>query len=358
MIKLRLHAVFLIALMMNISWFQVVWADLSDGVVAYYPFNNNANDESGNGNHGTVQGATLAEDRFGNTNSAYYFGGDNDKITASDAAVFQFGTQAFTISVWVKTTQTGIWKRIVTRRAPTGSSGFWYSLAMVNNKARFEIAAKVQMDSISDINDGEWHLVTVTRNLSTHLFSMYIDGQLESTLIDSGSDLSLVNNVPLEIGVWNTEAYEGTTFNGFIDDICIHNHTLSEDEIQSFYTGEKGCKSDLLVELIDFKATPIRNSIRLDWETASETDTAGFYIWRGIPLTGKGCTGDISNYSNVVQLSFDGAKGYLLSSRGAIYSRVDSNVVPKTTYCYLLEDIEFDGGSKFYWEFIDSATVD
>ena len=83
---------FLIALMMNISWFQVVWADLSDGVVAYYPFNNNANDESGNGNHGTVQGATLAEDRFGNTNSAYYFGGDNDKITASDAAVFQFGT--------------------------------------------------------------------------------------------------------------------------------------------------------------------------------------------------------------------------------------------------------------------------
>lgn len=28
--------------------------DLGNGLVAYYPFNGNANDESGNGNHGTV----------------------------------------------------------------------------------------------------------------------------------------------------------------------------------------------------------------------------------------------------------------------------------------------------------------
>ena len=48
-------------------------ADLNDGLVAYYPFNGNADDESGNGNDGIVYGATLTEDRFGNTDSAYYF---------------------------------------------------------------------------------------------------------------------------------------------------------------------------------------------------------------------------------------------------------------------------------------------
>ena len=44
---------------------------LKEGLVAYYPFNGNANDYSGNGHNGTVTGATLTTDRFGNPNSAY-----------------------------------------------------------------------------------------------------------------------------------------------------------------------------------------------------------------------------------------------------------------------------------------------
>ena len=44
---------------------------------AYYPFNGNANDESGNGRNGTVNNnATLTTDRFDNANSAYSFDGD------------------------------------------------------------------------------------------------------------------------------------------------------------------------------------------------------------------------------------------------------------------------------------------
>ncbi len=53
----------------------------SQGLVAYYPFNGNANDQSGNGNNGTVFGAILTLDRFGNSNSAYSFDG-NDYIKA------------------------------------------------------------------------------------------------------------------------------------------------------------------------------------------------------------------------------------------------------------------------------------
>jgi len=49
--------------------------NLQDGLVAFYPFNGNANDESGNLNNGTVNGATLTTDRFGNGNSAYNFNG-------------------------------------------------------------------------------------------------------------------------------------------------------------------------------------------------------------------------------------------------------------------------------------------
>ena len=58
-------------------------AFLTNGLIAYYPFNGNANDASGNGNNGTVYGATLTADRFGNPNSAYYFNGTNNYITAA-----------------------------------------------------------------------------------------------------------------------------------------------------------------------------------------------------------------------------------------------------------------------------------
>jgi hypothetical protein len=62
-------------------------ADLSRGLVAYYPLNGNADDMSGNGNHGTVDGATLTQDRFGNQNSAYSFDGVNDYISIPELSL-------------------------------------------------------------------------------------------------------------------------------------------------------------------------------------------------------------------------------------------------------------------------------
>ena len=53
---------------------------LNKGLVAYYPFNGNAKDESGNGHHGTVNGATLTTDRNGKASKAYSFDGKDDFI--------------------------------------------------------------------------------------------------------------------------------------------------------------------------------------------------------------------------------------------------------------------------------------
>ena len=53
---------------------------LNNGLVAWYPFDGNASDMSGNGNHGTVNGATLSTDRHGHADKAYSFDGMNDYI--------------------------------------------------------------------------------------------------------------------------------------------------------------------------------------------------------------------------------------------------------------------------------------
>src|ERR1019366_3185308 len=74
---------------------------LTNGLVAYYPFNGNANDASGNGNNGTVYGAILTTDRFGNSNSAYSFDGASSYIEVPSNASLLFSNQ-LTISAWIK----------------------------------------------------------------------------------------------------------------------------------------------------------------------------------------------------------------------------------------------------------------
>ncbi|MEM6264536.1 MAG: hypothetical protein AAGI38_18630 [Bacteroidota bacterium] len=74
---------------------------LDTGLVAYYPFNGDALDQSGRNNHGTVLGATLTTDRKGKPNSAYAFDGEDDYIDFGDSADFRFSTD-FSISLWIE----------------------------------------------------------------------------------------------------------------------------------------------------------------------------------------------------------------------------------------------------------------
>ena len=79
------------------TWLPII---PTNGLVAYYPFNGNANDESGNNNNGTVNGATLTSDRHGNANKAYSFDGINDFIKINNSNSLQ-NINEVTISAWV-----------------------------------------------------------------------------------------------------------------------------------------------------------------------------------------------------------------------------------------------------------------
>ena len=74
----------------------------TNGLVGWWPFNGNANDESGNGNNGTVNGAFSTSDRFGNNYSAFNFNGSST-ISLSNT-LFNGSSQvsSFTISVWFR----------------------------------------------------------------------------------------------------------------------------------------------------------------------------------------------------------------------------------------------------------------
>ncbi len=77
-------------------------AGIDDGLVAYYPFNGNARDESGNMNDGSVNEATKAVDRFENDDSAYYFDGVNDYVTVPNNSSQQISSNQITESAWIQ----------------------------------------------------------------------------------------------------------------------------------------------------------------------------------------------------------------------------------------------------------------
>ena len=72
----------------------------TNGLVAYWPFNGNANDESGNGNNGINYGATATSDRNGITNSALSFNGSSNYISIPYSNTIGV-QQEITISFWV-----------------------------------------------------------------------------------------------------------------------------------------------------------------------------------------------------------------------------------------------------------------
>jgi hypothetical protein len=89
---LVIACVFLTASAQAQSW-------LTNGLVAYYPFNGNANDASGSRNNLEIHGTTLQTDRFGNSNACFEFNGSSSDFLASTNPI-TFSN--YTFSCWAK----------------------------------------------------------------------------------------------------------------------------------------------------------------------------------------------------------------------------------------------------------------
>ena len=81
----------------------------ANGLVGWWPFNGNANDESGSGNNGTNNGAILTNDRFGNANKAYTFNGSSSYINCPSGTTTSLNVIGnVSYCFWLKTTQTTV----------------------------------------------------------------------------------------------------------------------------------------------------------------------------------------------------------------------------------------------------------
>ena len=209
----------------------------TNGLVAYYPFNGNANDESGNGHDGIVYSAMLTTDRFLNQDSAYYFNGEDSYIDLG--VVDSFSLSTFTISVWVNAYS---FMYMYTRVLEYGEEsyglgngfGIEFNSDIINDGNKTFYGVFYGQDDFTrvvpscEIDTLRWYHIVFSYNMSDGLSQLYIDNQLEQSMY--------VLNEPATgkfyVGSWTGES---AYFHGLIDDIRVYDKILSEEEISDLY---------------------------------------------------------------------------------------------------------------------------
>ncbi|MFN8251444.1 MAG: LamG-like jellyroll fold domain-containing protein [Ferruginibacter sp.] len=294
--------------------------NLSNGLVAYYPFTGNPNDASGNGHHGVlVNGGTLTNDRFGNPNAAYRLDGIDDYIKVTDNGAFS--NARFSISIWFQTSssllQTLIGKRDF---SAGGTGGAQYQFAI--NYAPFPgyvsnlVGNNSTCNSIpgsSYINTGKllctekWYHAVVTFDGTTH--KLFLDGILMKTDVPPFNGMLTGCNSEIRFGNWWQQDMQA--FNGSVDDIRWYNRALNQAEIDSLFNKYVSNESSIPTEAganfsvcnnapftlnvnapgaIEYAWTPRQflNDSTLQSPTATINTTTKFYVR---VKNANGCTG-------------------------------------------------------------------
>lgn len=217
---------------------------LRNGLIAYYPFNGNANDETGYGNNGVVYGSTLTNDRFGNLQSSYSFNGTN-YISISNKNLIP--SSAFSISCWIKlgTLFTGNYDNtIIGQWSSSGDQKFLLSFReqnsyrgigfyLNNGASQFSYYNTNWIPSIST-----WYHIVAVYSPGNYV-ETYINGHLiySSTTANLPSPLKTYNPVNTLIQIGHSTGLHGDLyFVGDIDDIRIYGKELSINDISYLYT--------------------------------------------------------------------------------------------------------------------------
>ncbi|WP_319591282.1 FG-GAP-like repeat-containing protein [uncultured Draconibacterium sp.] len=220
---------------------------LPSGLVACYPFNENANDECGEGYDGTVYGVSLTSDRFETENAAYYFDGTTgSSIYLGTGLGLINNSEAFTICAWINPEQLNPNESGQSTILSERKEGDNYQFAVMGDKLYFSYWVdenEYMFTSTTTILENSWQFVALTFN--GNQLKLFINGEVDFTEDTSGN----MNNhsSSLYIGAFDGE---NAVFKGKIDDVSIYNRSLSEVEIN-----EKYKENTIMSSLVDMSTS-------------------------------------------------------------------------------------------------------
>ncbi len=222
------------------SMLSICAQDLKQELVAHYPFDGDAKDASGNGNNGSVYGASLVSDRNGKKNAAYHFDGVNDYIAIPASALNKLVN--CTMAFWVKfednSSGTLISKQHNALYSTAISIGYLPSdqKNIKNGRITFFLSNLSSNQAIEGLEKGEYYHLAFSYSSSN--MKIYLNGQKISEKRGSYNIPNDGSPTATTIGAWLGDG-GGKYFNGVMDDIKIYNRVLSDGEIKTLYGGEE-----------------------------------------------------------------------------------------------------------------------
>ena len=258
------------------------FGQLSVGLLAQYDFSGDALDASGNNNHGTVNGATLVNDRSGNPLSAYSFDGTDDYIEVTN---FSTSYTNYSFASWVKINDTTLSSSLVTQTGVITSNNdtitsfglqHFYDGSNSTLRARHRDNTGGYFGAVDNINntDFEWHFCVSTYDGDTLKF--FMDNQLVDFVLTNSSTPKIGQ---LLIGASRIPSTPITHhFSGVLDDIRIYNRELSNCEIEELYTGVNPCNVGI-EELIQGEKELIKIVDLLGREVPFEKNRVLIYVY-------------------------------------------------------------------------------
>lgn len=214
-------------------------ATLNKGLMAYYPFNGNANDQSGNGNNGTVCGAVY--ETYGAGQTALRFNGTAATYVVVPRSASLEPQDAFTVSLWCQGVPgTGQQYGTIIRKADNCGAGYYIRTADSSSSGIPETfrldpsnpcaGGNASVAAFTTSTGASWQHLVATYSSNDGLRT-YVNGVLVSQTPPVGQ---LQHSGDLFIGGATVHDQDGG-FNGLINDVRIYNRALSANEIQALY---------------------------------------------------------------------------------------------------------------------------
>lgn len=276
----------------------------SSGLVGWWPFNGNANDQSGNGNNGTVYGASLTSDKNSVSNTAYSFNGTSSYIQINLInALNTTNVNGLTLSGWTNMTSLSSQPQSIIFMVDNLNNGFntgydYTSTKLYGQAGNAGVGAPVFISSLNTVSSNNWYNLVMTCDFSTNTSKLYINGVLQSQ-----TSATLIT--PLLTKIFIGSAYNQVWYqNGKLDDIGIWNRVLTQQEITALYNG---CNFSN-VNIVPNGVTTFcqGNSVSLN---ANKVNANYTYTWslNGSPISGANSSSYIATQPGSYSLKIDSA---------------------------------------------------
>ncbi|WP_147238754.1 LamG domain-containing protein [Mucilaginibacter hurinus] len=216
---------------------------ISPNLIAYWPFNNSADDLSGNWNNGKAFNLYSTADRFDNPTGAYRFDGINTYIEVPDKPDLRLANTDFTINSWVKIDDynSHLGSLLFSKNSGPGHGWLWGIIGKSGTHQFIKGGMVYSLGSNATYLPGkrviatnQWHMVTAVYEKAQRQLRIYIDGVLDKTHNNVNSP-NAETTANLYIGR-NDPQLSGNNFQGSMDDVSMYNSALSLSNIQQLYT--------------------------------------------------------------------------------------------------------------------------